>query len=142
MINSTPEIVRLPVVPGTAVKDEISRLESRKTDLKNKLTVVPAPQPRLHPRLADVYRNKVANLVEALNAPDTVGDAAEAIRGLIEAVRLVPEEGERRIEIYGELAALISLGQEHKRKHPGGDTSGVQVTLVAGAGFEPATFRL
>ena len=129
-------------VPGTAVKDEISRLESRKTDLKNKLTVVPAPQPRLHPRLADVYRNKVANLVEALNAPDTVADAAEAIRDLIEAVRLVPEEGELKIEIYGELAALISLGQERKNKHPGGDTSGVQVTLVAGAGFEPATFRL
>ena len=142
MINSTPEIVRLPVVPGTAVKDEISRLESRKTELKNKLTVVPAPQPRLHPRLADVYRNKVANLVEALNAPDTVADAAEAIRDLIEAVRLVPEEGELKIEIYGELAALITLGQNHKNKHPGGDTSGVQVTLVAGVGFEPTTFRL
>jgi len=129
-------------VPGAAVKDEISALELRKTELKNKLEVAPAPQPRLHPRLADVYRNKVANLVEALNAPDTVADAAEAIRGLIEAVRLVPEEGELRIEIYGELAALISLGQKHKNKHPGGDTSGVQVTLVAGAGFEPATFRL
>ena len=71
-----------------------------------------------------------------------IADAAEAIRGLIEAVRLVPEEGELRIEIYGELAALISLGQKHKNKHPGGDTSGVQVTLVAGAGFQPATFRL
>jgi len=122
-------------VPGSAVKDEISTLELRKTELKNKLEVVPAPQPRLHPRLADVYRDKVANLVEALNAPDTVADAAETIRGLIEAVRLVPEEGKLRIEIYGELAALISLGQKHARKHPGGDPSGVQVTLVAGAGF-------
>ena len=55
------------------------------------------------------------------------------IRGLIEAVRLVPEEGELRIEIYGELAALISLGQKRKSKHPGGDPSGVQITLVAGA---------
>ena len=129
-------------VPGTTVKDEIYDLELRKTELKNKVDVVPAPQPRLHPRLADVYRDKVTNLVEALNAPDTVADAAEAIRGLIEAVRLMPEEGELKIEIYGELAALITLGQEHKNKHPGGDTSGVQVTLVAGAGFEPATFRL
>ena len=71
--------------------------------------------------------------VEALNAPDTLADAAEAIRGLIEAVRLMPEEGELKIEIYGELAALITLGQNHKNKHPGGDTSGVQLTLVAGA---------
>ena len=64
---------------------------------------------------------------------DTVTEAAEVIRGLIEAIRLVPEEGELQIELYGELAALISLGEEHKRKHPGGDTSGVQITLVAGA---------
>ena len=47
----------------------------------------------------------------------------------------MPEEGELKIEMYGELAALITLGQEHKTKHPGGDTSGVQVTLVAGAEF-------
>ena len=129
-------------VPGSVVKEEISTLELRKTELKNQLDAVPAPQPRLHPRLADLYRDKVANMVEALNAPDTVANAAEAIRGLIEAVRLVPEEGKLRIEIYGELGALISLGQEHKNKHPGEDPSGVQITLVAGAGFEPATFRL
>ena len=129
-------------VPGSAVINEIATLELRKTELENKLNAVPAPQPRLHPCLADVYRDKVANLVEALNAPDTIADAAETIRGLIEAIRLVPDEGKLRIEIYGELAALISLGQKRKSKHPGGDPSGVQITLVAGAGFEPATFRL
>ena len=63
---------------------------------------------------------KSLTLVEALNAPDTVADAAEAIRGLIEAVRLVPEEGKLRIEIYGELAALISLGQNTKTSTPEG----------------------
>jgi len=120
-------------VPGSAVKEEVSVLEARKTELKNKLDAVPGPQPRLHPCLADVYRTKVANLIQALNSPDTVTEAAEVIRGLIEAIRLVPEEGDLKIELYGELAALISLGEEHKRKHPGGDTSGVQITLVAGA---------
>ena len=129
-------------VPGSAVKNEITTLELRKTELENKLNAVPAPQPRLHPCLADVYRDKVANLVEALNAPDTIADAAETIRGLIEAIHLVPDEGNLRIEIYGELAALISLGQKRKSKHPGGDPSGVQITLVAGVGFEPTTFRL
>jgi hypothetical protein len=64
----------------TAVKDEIYDLELRKTDLKNKLDVVPAPQPRLHPRLADVYRNKIANLVEALNVPGTVAGATKATK--------------------------------------------------------------
>ena len=45
----------------------------------------------------------------------------------------MPEGGELKIEIYGELAALLSLGQEHENKHPRADAPGVQVTLVAGA---------
>ena len=129
-------------VPGDAVKDEIAALEARKIELKRKLEDVPAPKPRLHPNLADVYRNKVENLIDALNAPGTVSEASEAIRSLIEAVRLTPQDGKLRIELYGELAALLSLGIEPKNKHPRGYTSGVQVTMVAGVGFEPTTFRL
>ena len=44
--------------------------------------------------------------------------------------------------LFGELAALISFGIRPDDKHPLADAEGVQVTLVAGAGFEPATFRL
>ena len=51
------------------------------------------------------------------------------IRGLIEEVRLVPEKGRLRIELFGELAALINLANEHPRS----SGTGVQVTLVAGA---------
>jgi len=129
-------------VPGEAVKDEIMTLNDRKIELKAKLNDVPAPKPRLHPNLADVYRHKVENLIEALNAPDTVSEAADVIRTLIEAVRLTPKDGKLSIELYGELAALLSLGMQPKNKHPRGDTSGVQVTMVAGRGFEPLTFRL
>ena len=39
------------------------------------------------------------------------------------------------IELLGELSALISLGIMPNHKHPLADTEGVQVTLVAGAGF-------
>jgi hypothetical protein len=41
--------------------------------------------------------------------------AAECIRDLIEEVRLVPENGKLRIALYGELAALINLANEHPR---------------------------
>ena len=81
-------------------------------------------------------------MIEALNATDTVSEAAEVIRTLIEAVRLTPKDGKLSIELYGELAALLSLGMQPNNKHPQGDTSGVQVTMVAGVGFEPTTFRL
>ena len=39
------------------------------------------------------------------------------------------------IELFAELAALISLGIGPKDKHPLADAEGVQVKLVAGAGF-------
>ena len=42
----------------------------------------------------------------------------------------------------GELAALLKLGTEPKKEHPQAESQGVQITMVAGAGFEPATFRL
>jgi site-specific DNA recombinase len=71
-----------------------------------------------------------------------ITQANEAIRQLIKRIRLVPEGNTLNIELFGELAALISLGIEPNDKHPLANAEGVQVTLVAGAGFEPATFRL
>jgi hypothetical protein len=53
------------------------------------------------------------------------------IRELIEEIRLVPEDGKLRAELYGELAALINLANEHPRSKG----TGVQITLVAGARF-------
>jgi len=51
------------------------------------------------------------------------------MRALVEEVRLVPDDGNLRIELFGELAALISLTTELPRSKE----TGVQVTLVAGA---------
>ena len=94
--------------------------------------------PRLHPNLAELYRQKVTNLAEALNDEHTRLEAAECIRELIEEIRLVPENGKLRVELYGELAALLRLANGHPRSKG----TGVQITLVAGVGFEPTTFRL
>ena len=54
----------------------------------------------------------------------------------------MPEGNILNIELFGELASLISLGIGLNDKHPLADAEMVLVTLVAGAGFEPATFRL
>ena len=89
------------------------------------------PMPRLHPNLAELYRQKVINLAEALNAEHSRLEAAECIRELIEEIRLAPDNGKLRVELYGELAALINLANEHPRSKE----TGVQITLVAGVGF-------
>jgi site-specific DNA recombinase len=86
------------------------------------------PMPRLHPNLAELYRQKVINLAEALNEGTTRLEAAECIRELIEEIRLVPKRGELEIELFGELAALINLANGHPRSKG----TGMQITLVAG----------
>jgi site-specific DNA recombinase len=125
-------------VPGAAVKDEMTVLEARRVELLARLEAAPLSMPRLHPNLAGLYRQKVTNLAEALNDESTRLEAAECIRELIEEIRLVPENGELQVELYGELAALVSLANQNPRSNG----TGVQITLVAGVGFEPTTFRL
>ncbi len=125
-------------VPGAAVKDEMTALEARRVELTAMLESAPPPMPRLHPNLAELYRQKIMNLAEALNEEDTRLEAAECLRELIEEIRLVPKSGKLQVELYGELAALLNLAN----KHPRSKETGVQITLVAGVGFEPTTFRL
>jgi len=115
-------------VPGVAVKDEMTNLEARRIELLGQLESAPPPMPRLHPNLAQLYRQKVMNLAEALNDEPSRLEAAECIRELIEEIRLVPKRGKLEIELYGELAALINLANGHPRSKG----TGVQITLVAG----------
>jgi site-specific DNA recombinase len=52
-------------------------------------------------------------------------------------LRLVPANGELRIEIKGELAGILELCQEGAKKKPGGlSTAGLaeQIKMVAGEG--------
>ena len=63
------------------------------------------------------------------------------LRGLIDAIVLMPEKGQLRIELRGNLAAMLTAAQQTKRSPETGDLL-VPVQLVAGAGFEPATFGL
>jgi site-specific DNA recombinase len=79
-------------------------------------------------------------LTEALNKDELRAEAAETLRGMIQTIRLIPQDGELAIELVGELAGILALTNE---KNPRALGSGVrQLTLVAGAGFEPAAFRL
>ena len=58
---------------------------------------------------------------------------------LIDAIVLTPDEGALRIELEGESRAMLSAAPNAKRSPESGDLS-LQVQMVAGAGFEPATF--
>jgi site-specific DNA recombinase len=89
----------------------------------------------------------VAELSNALNDPAIKTEATELIRQLIEKVEMIPDidapDG-MRMEVHGALAEILPLaaGKAPKRKLPGIVMPGSQLSVVAGAGFEPATFRL
>jgi site-specific DNA recombinase len=100
----------------------------------------------LHPNLGQLYRQQVARLVEALNDEHHRTEAAEIIRGLIDRIVLTPKEenGQRTlsIDLEGALAGIISLATNGKRPLQDSGLSVKEITLVAGGGFEPPTFRL
>jgi len=116
---------------GPELRAEMNELQARKEFLVAQLSAADAPVPLLHPNLAALYREKVTSLAAALQHPDSRSEAGEALRGLVDAIVLVPAGSELRIELKGNLAAMLSAAQNAKRS-PEGDLS-LQIALVAGA---------
>jgi hypothetical protein len=61
--------------------------------------------------MADLYREKVTQLARGLENEESRTAAAEALRGLIDAIVLTPQEGELKIELQGNLAAMLKAVQ-------------------------------
>ena len=125
-------------VRGSQVKEKMAELEARKRKLEAELEQgAPAPV-RLHPNMGERYRKQVTGLIEALNEPGSRTEAAELIRALVDRIVFSPEGGSPKratLDLHGDLAAILGLVSETGGKPP-------VTTLVAGAGFEPAAFRL
>jgi site-specific DNA recombinase len=123
-----------------ALQRELTSLEARQASLAADLCAA-APAPiTIHPNASEIYRRKVEALQEALTAADTRSSAAEALRALIDEIRVTPEGSGQVIEIVGELSSLLQLSGS---KNAAFVTEAARSTkLVAGRGFEPLTFRL
>ena len=133
-----------------SMKEKMTALESRKAELAALLADAPEDKPDLLPTASTIYAKKVAKLAQALNRPAERQEAAEALRMLIEKIVLTPgpKRGEIDATLYGELGQILAwterqaVGKSTKTNTPEGASSGVLVSVVAGAGFEPAAFRL
>ena len=128
-----------------SMKEKMDTLEARKAELDVKLAAIPEDEPIiLHPALAEVYGAKIKALASSLDDEDTKSEAIELLRGLVTEVRLHPDEDAKdghAIELYRELAAILELS-EPKQQKTRRFTGWVSVSVVAGVGFEPTTFRL
>ena len=115
--------------------------------------------------MSATYRARVSQLIRGLGDADQHEEAKEALRALVEKSDLVPEadaDGKPAlaIHLHGALAGLLNLatgrptaqasaghvraprGQKASSGEAGGFELAGSVLLVAGAGFEPAAFRL
>lgn len=129
------------VLSGAAVSDRLRSLEARRAELEAMLTTAPSNVVRLHPAAATRYRKMVADLHDVLGTPlaATASEAQReraraALRALVTGVVVYPEpeRGKYRLELQGDLAPLLQLEPER----------GARLSLGAGGGFEPPTFRL
>ncbi|WP_271188660.1 recombinase family protein [Ancylobacter dichloromethanicus] len=133
-----------------SMKAEMDALEARKKELSELLVDVPNDVPDMLARAAVIYASKVATLTRALNRPEERPQAAEALRMLIERIVLTPgnERGEMFAALHGELRTILewterqAIGKIGKKTKPAAEAAGLSVSVVAGAGFEPAAFRL
>ncbi len=75
----------------------------------------------------------VANLNESLQQEETKAEAAEIIRSLVDEIVLVPENGELRIDLKGELAGILSLATGNKKPATHVYDGLEQIKVVAGA---------
>jgi site-specific DNA recombinase len=128
--------------PARSLHEKIAALEARREELEKASVEREAPPPVLHPAMAEVYRRKVADLAQALNDDSTRAEAADILRGLIDAIELRPGFDCYEILLRGDLAGILQLSTNGKK--PAAISRGglSHVALVAGAGFEPAAFRL
>ncbi|MND38616.1 hypothetical protein D3C80_293230 [compost metagenome] len=156
-------------VPGAKLKDRIGALEARKIELADLIANADEPPALLHPNMAQVFHKKLAALYEQLQREETKAQAAETIRSLVDYIELVPEGDTLAIVLRGDLAAILtfasgkknpdflkeaealetllagshrSLARKNAKTPAHGGTGASQGSLVAGAGFEPAAFRL
>ena len=94
-----------------------------------------------HPELVQLFRQKITVLANTLNDDAVQAQAAALMDKLIESVTIYPD-GPRgpEAEVVANVADLVSWATNDNTAPKGGVASSTSV--VAGAGFEPATFRL
>ena len=147
-------------MPIDMVKERSGKLDTRKKELQAFLEGAEEPPPLLHPNMAHHYRVQVDELYAALQEDSDAKRmaAAEMLRSLVREIVLTPEDGTLQIDVRGDLAGILAVSL--KRKSPAVSRAGrsqvkmvagtradlhlrrSQFEMVAGAGFEPAAFRL
>jgi hypothetical protein len=117
--------------------DRLAKLEIERESLQIRLRDTPAPVVHLHPRIVDLYAEKVARLEESLSDPEIREQAADLLRSLIARIDLQPRDDGSGIDavLHGDLAEILALcdASEQGGKPFKGTSPRSQLSVVAGA---------
>ena len=144
--------------PSSRLKERMAMLEDEKASLERELATLDDEGPLLlHSGMTGIYKEKVARLADALRTDREDLEAFNTVRALLDTVILHPTEAGFDIDVQGDLATILHLSAAGARGDgrtalkttkpsqfslEGCGALAEQVKMVAGAGFEPATFRL
>ena len=121
-------------VPASEVKDDLAGIVMRREELETLLAGTKEEPVLLHPNMAAHYRRQVANLAQVLNREENRAEAADILRSLVDRIELTPnQQGKLEIDLYGDLAGILSLAGKKDRPLDQSDPSLQQVKVVAGA---------
>ena len=128
---------------------ERNRLSAQADNSRDALTSELSTVTRDHGKLVDAIIASIPADQVKESDKDTMPEAKEALRALLERIVLVPSSKTDKLDvhIHGDLAGLLLLSMGTKRKNClstdtlAFDSIG-ELVLVAGVGFEPTTFRL
>ena len=126
-------------VPAARVKGRMIELEARQKELEAQVADANEEPVLIHPNMAKVYREKMAQLTEALTDESRRAEAVDLIRGLVDKIVLSPTEidGKQTLaaDLHGHLAGILSLSAKTKKPLKESDFSVGSTKMVAGAGF-------
>lgn len=134
-------------------------LEARKREVEAQLVTAEVVPPLLHPEMATRFRQQVEELHASLDAhtEERQMSASDMLRSLIDSIVVTPDGYGVQIDVKGDLAGILTIAtrkggrpsqgvdqtQKSRPERAASSSARIkQVQLVAGAGFEPATFRL
>jgi site-specific DNA recombinase len=117
---------------------------ARIVELKDILADKPELPPLLHPHMGSHYQKEIGRLIDSLKDPENRQEAIMLIRGLVDKIVVNPIEGtkELSVDLHGDLAGILVMASGKAKPLNEIEVMADQVKMVAGAGFEPAAFRL
>jgi hypothetical protein len=109
-------------------KAELVTLDARKAALT--IALAEPPLPALHPRIAEVFRQKATTLAAGLEHDEQRDAARQALRGLLE--KIVIPAGDGLLQVVGNLGSMLAAAQGRTQ------SSTIAVGYVGCGGVQPS----